>query len=72
MGNTSGGNARVVLPNTQITVSIPKTRYTMAVKSPGANSGGIVPDHLVIPQIDDIIHQRDVQMDFAFRLIGVR
>lgn len=67
-GNTSGSKIALVLPNTKIRVNIPLTKYVMAVKKVKYKDRGIIPDYVVVPTIDDYIHQKDVQMDFALKL----
>lgn len=67
-GNTSGGFVDTILPNTQITVSLPTTKYSMAVKEAGIKDRGVIPDFIVIPTINDIIKNKDVQLNYAIKL----
>ncbi len=67
-GNTSGSKIALVLPNTKIRVNVPLTKYVMAVKKVEYKDRGIIPDYIIVPTIDDYIHQNDVQMDFALKL----
>jgi hypothetical protein len=69
-GNTSGNFVDTVLPNTQITVSLPTTRYSMAVKEAAYKDRGIIPDYIINPTISDIIHKKNVQLDVAIKLAG--
>ena len=69
-GNTSGAMSRVVLPNSRIVVSIPKTKYTMAVKEALHKDRGIIPDFRIVPGIRDIVRKRDVQLHYTLRLAG--
>lgn len=71
-GNTSGARARIVLPNSKITLGIPKTKYTMAVKKSVYSDRGIIPDFTIIPGIQDIIRNRDIQLHYALKLAGGR
>lgn len=66
-GNTSGNAVELVLPNTKIYISIPTTKYTLAVKK-GNSNRGILPDYKVIPTINDYIKNEDVQLEFALKL----
>jgi C-terminal processing protease CtpA/Prc len=67
-GNTSGGNARIVLPNSKIIVNIPKTKYTMAVKEAKHKDRGIIPDFIITPGISDVVRNWDVQLHYALKL----
>ena len=67
-GNTSGDEAMVSLPNTQITVRVPMIKYTMAVKEIGNKNKGILPDYPFYPTISDIIENTDGQMKYALAL----
>ncbi|MGZ4001248.1 MAG: S41 family peptidase [Mucilaginibacter sp.] len=67
-GNTSGSKIALILPNTKIRVNIPLTKYVMAVKKAKYKDRGIIPDYIIVPTINDYIHQKDVQMDFALKL----
>ena len=67
-GNTSGGRKTLILPNTKIRINIPLTKYVMYVKKAKYKDRGIIPDYPVLPSIEDVIHNKDTQLDFAFRL----
>lgn len=67
-GNTSGNFVDTILPNTQITVSLPTTKYSMAVKETRIKDRGIIPDFIVIPTINDILKNKDVQLNYAIKL----
>lgn len=69
-GNTSGASARINLPSTRLVITIPKTRYTMAVKEMQFKDRGIIPDFIIVPGIDDIIKNRDIQLRYALKLAG--
>jgi hypothetical protein len=69
-GNTSGGWARIILPNSKIAVGIPRIKYSMAVKEAVHKDRGIIPDFPIVPGIKDIVRKRDVQMHYALRLAG--
>jgi Peptidase family S41 len=69
-GNTSGDEAMVSLPNTQITVRVPMIKYLMAVKEIGNKNKGIQPDYPFYPTISDIIENTDGQMKYALALVA--
>jgi len=67
-GNTSGSKVAIVLPNTRIRVNIPLNKYVMAVKKAKYKDRGIIPDHIIVPTINDILQNKDVQMDYTLQL----
>ena len=67
-GNTSGSRATIFLPNTKIRVNIPLNKYVMAVKKFKYKDRGIIPDYPIIPTINDILQNKDVQLNYALRL----
>jgi hypothetical protein len=69
-GNTSGNSVDTVLPNTKITISIPITKYILAVKRGKYKDRGIIPDYTVVPNINDIIKNKDVQLNFALKIMA--
>lgn len=68
-GNTSGARTTLYLPNTQIKVNIPLWKYKAAVKPLKYKDRGIIPDYPVTPTITDYIQHKDVQMDYALKLV---
>lgn len=68
-GNTSGLTAEVTLPNTRIELEIPTVRYTMAVSGYSPTDRGVLPDHEVIPTMDDLLSGRDAEMEYGFKLL---
>jgi|ERR1035437_1875763 C-terminal processing protease CtpA/Prc len=69
-GNTSGNAVEVILPNTNILIDIPTTKYVLAVKKDKHDDRGIIPDFEITPTIEDYILQKDIQLDFALQLIN--
>ena len=69
-GNTSGARATFFLPATGIRVNLPLDKYVTAVKKTTFKDRGVIPDHIVIPSIEDILHQKDVQLDYALKMAG--
>ena len=67
-GNNCGNFIETLLPNTKFVLSIPTTKYTMEVRPSIYIDRGIIPDIEVLPTIDDIIHKRDVQLNYALKL----
>jgi C-terminal processing protease CtpA/Prc len=67
-GNTSGDFIDTLLPNTGISVSIPTAKYVVAVRETKEKDRGIIPDYAVAPKIEDILQNRDVQMEEAIKL----
>ena len=70
-GNTSAQQYKITLPSSKISVYIPSTKYTMAVKNPALCNRGIIPDHIVIPTINDIIHRIDLQLGYTKQLAAL-
>ena len=67
-GNTSGARTTITLPNSKIRINIPLNKYSMAVKKSVYPDRGIIPDHIVLPTIDDILQNKDPQKEYAIRL----
>ena len=71
-GNTSGNSVNTLLPNTGISVSLPTTKYVMAVKSAKQSDRGIFPDYTVLPTIEAVLSNRDTQLSEAIKLAAVK
>lgn len=71
-GNTSGFVATLTLPHTRVRVNIPMVKYTMAVEGYEPMDRGLIPDHVVTPTMDDVLVDRDAQLDYIFELISNR
>lgn len=76
IGEETGGNKHVLcgsvkyikLPNTGINVEIPTLRFV--IRDQQKNMGhGLIPEHLVRPDIEDIIQNKDVVKEYALGLI---
>jgi C-terminal processing protease CtpA/Prc len=67
-GNTSGIMIGVKLDHSGIVVSIPMVGYYMAGDHGPRPERGILPDHEVIPTVEDILAGRDPVMEFALAL----
>jgi len=67
-GNTSGSKIVIILTNSKIQVNIPLRKYVMAVKKTHYTDRGIMPDYTIVPTINDILTNKDVQLNFALKL----
>ena len=67
-GNSSGATPEFTLPNTKVSIEIPLMNYTMAVKGYSFPDRGIIPDHTIIPSVEDKIENRDIVLEFATSL----
>ncbi len=67
-GNTSGIMIALKLPNSGIMIPIPMVGYYMAGDHGPHPERGILPDHEVIPTVEDILAGRDSVMEFALGL----
>lgn len=77
IGEEAGGNSsqcvagdviRLKLPNTNISIKMPLILLKLDVDF--ENTGhGVIPDYVIKPNIDDILAEKDVVMDFTFKLI---
>lgn len=75
IGDIGGGTYRcndnsttIQLRNTNISLSVARTTYETSVPDHDV-SEGFIPDHLVVPTIDDILNRNDPQMEYALQLI---
>lgn len=67
-GNTSGQTTKVELPNSKISITIPKFKYVNDVKKSKYAARGIIPDYTILPTIHEVILHNDVQLSFALKL----
>ncbi|RYE12055.1 MAG: hypothetical protein EOP45_23550, partial [Sphingobacteriaceae bacterium] len=66
-GNTSGIEQEITLPNSRITCSFGLIQYQLA--GTDANFGrGVIPDHIVVPEIHDLLTSRDRALNFALKI----
>ena len=68
-GNNSGQTIRLELPASRIQIIIPKFRYVNAVKKAKYHNRGVIPDYQVIPKLKDIQLNKDVQLEYALKLL---
>lgn len=69
-GNCSGPTPDLILPNSKIRVEIPLMNYRMAVKDYPYYDRGIIPTFTVLPTISDKVNNRDLELEFAQKLIA--
>jgi hypothetical protein len=65
-GPTSLNIPILVLPNSKIRIEVPLIRLQLAVRY--SKGRGVIPNYLVEPKKDDLINNRDAQLDFALKL----
>ncbi|PSR52770.1 peptidase S41 [Adhaeribacter arboris] len=68
-GNTSGFFVVTVLPHTGIEIATPQWDYHMAVAGYPYPDRGVLPDHEVVPTIEDILQKRDADLEFTLDII---
>ena len=67
-GNTSGQTLKIELPNSKINVVIPRFKYVNHVKKTVYPDRGVLPDYTIIPTVNDLLNQNDVQLEYALKL----
>lgn len=67
-GNTSGQTKKVELSNSKINVTIPKFKYVNAVKPSKYKDRGIIPEYVILPTVQELIQNKDVQLGFTLKL----
>ncbi|MBN1791532.1 MAG: hypothetical protein JW830_13605 [Bacteroidales bacterium] len=68
-GNNSGAFVIVTLPNSRLNIGIPMLAYYTAVKDYPYHDHGVIPDYEVKPDIQDILNDKDVALEFTKQLI---
>jgi hypothetical protein len=68
-GNTSGIMPTLTLPNTKLRVRIPMMRYHMAVSGYRYPDRGIIPDYPYTRSIEDLLADRDTELEYVLDLI---
>ncbi|MDF2193232.1 S41 family peptidase [Paraflavitalea sp. CAU 1676] len=68
-GNNSGGFGTVKLPNTHLSLGIPLLGYHMSLTNQYPAGSGIIPDHTIVPTVQDIILKNDVVLQKTLQLI---
>ena len=67
-GNTSGLNALIVLPNSQLRLKIMMYGYWNAVRAPAKPGRGTLPDHVVARRVGDLLRGIDPALERAIIL----
>ncbi|MEL6718182.1 MAG: S41 family peptidase [Bacteroidota bacterium] len=70
-GNTSAVFTYLTLPNTKLGNYIPLVKYTMNIPNP-KRGRGVEPDHPIDPTIEDILKDRDEEIEFTLQLIRAK
>ncbi len=68
-GNTSGSSKTLHLSNSKIRINVPMWMYTTANKGHPYFGRGVIPDHEIIPRIEDRLQKKDVVLEKALSLI---
>ncbi|MEO8150376.1 MAG: S41 family peptidase [Bacteroidia bacterium] len=68
-GNNSGPTPDMTLPNTKIRIEIPLMKYVMAAKEYQYKDQGLIPEHKVVPTIQQRISDKDPELEFAKKII---
>ncbi|WP_395066138.1 S41 family peptidase [Flavobacterium sp.] len=67
-GNTGSEQAIFTLPYSNIRMIIPKRKYVLAVKKMTYKDRGTIPDYTIVPSINDVLQDKDVQLNYALKL----
>lgn len=67
-GNSSGIMVGLTLPESGITITIPMVGYYMPIEPGPHPERGIMPDHEVVPTVEDLLTGRDAVMERALKL----
>ncbi|MDW3196565.1 MAG: S41 family peptidase [Cytophagales bacterium] len=69
-GNTSMGKSFVTLPHSKLELAIPLVRHQLNV-DPDRNpfGRGVIPDHEVLPSVEDVLNGKDRQMEWTLNFI---
>ncbi|WP_166627788.1 S41 family peptidase [Tenacibaculum caenipelagi] len=67
-GNTSGMMPSFIIPS-GLRITMPLQKYTSAVDLTKNFGRGTIPDHIVIPNFNDWIEKKDVEMDYILKMI---
>ena len=59
----------MTLPNRKIRIEIPLMKYVMAVKNNPFGVRGLLPNHEIVPTINQRIAGEDPELEFARKLI---
>ncbi|MEM9340593.1 MAG: S41 family peptidase [Bacteroidota bacterium] len=69
-GNSGNYEFEFVLPNSKIRFNVPLAQYLTNVSYNTKNYGrGVIPDHHVLPTIENLINEVDTELDYTLSLI---
>ena len=71
-GNNSGTFVIVKLPNSGLNIGIPMLGYYLAVKDYPYPDHGVIPHHVIKPDILDILSGNDPVMDYTLNMINTQ
>lgn len=66
-GATARSSAKLTLPNSHISITVPLIKTVNAVTY--TKGRGVIPDYWVEPAIEDLLHGVDTKLNFALKLI---
>ena len=68
-GNSSGEEAVVTLPASQLRVVVPLVRYEMATSDASGGRRGIIPDYPFQPTMQQLLDGNDAELEYVMNLI---
>jgi len=69
-GGHGGDMVSLKLPNSEIAVEIPLTKYVMNSSEPRFVGHGTLPDYAIRSTLQDILNLKDAQLEFTLTLIA--
>ncbi|GAB3163329.1 S41 family peptidase [Telluribacter humicola] len=69
-GNSSLATSMLTLPNSKLRLTMPLGRYALAVSTDGAGGRGVLPDHSMTYYLEDVINNRDKELEYCLDLIN--
>jgi C-terminal processing protease CtpA/Prc len=68
-GNSSGEEAAITLPASQLRILVPLVRYEMAASDPARVRRGIIPDYPFQMTIRQLMDKKDAELEYVMNLI---
>ena len=68
-GNSSGEEAVITLPASQLRILVPLVRYEMAASDPAGAGRGIIPDYPFQTTIQQLLDKKDAELAYVMNLI---
>lgn len=69
-GNNSGMMPESLVQPFGFTLSVPLQKYINAVNLNDNFGRGTIPDYEILPTFEDVVHKRDLEMDYTIQLIN--